>query len=85
MGEQSRIVARERFDERRVVEIVLDTYRDVARGKGVELPGLTDSSQLLMESGTEPRHSADPLLRLSHSSVVTPVAGRLATARQVRT
>ena len=41
MGAQSRTVARERFDERRVVEIVLDTYARVARRKGVVLPGLT--------------------------------------------
>jgi glycosyltransferase involved in cell wall biosynthesis len=40
MGEQSREVAQERFDERRVVEIVLETYRNVARRKGIVLPGL---------------------------------------------
>ena len=42
-AEQGR-AARERalahFDERRVVEIVLDTYREVARRKAVPLPGL---------------------------------------------
>jgi glycosyltransferase involved in cell wall biosynthesis len=37
-GAQER--ARTHFDERRVVETVLDTYRDVARRKGVDLGGL---------------------------------------------
>jgi glycosyltransferase involved in cell wall biosynthesis len=40
MGTESRVVARERFDERRVVEIVLDTYARVAARKGISLPGL---------------------------------------------
>ncbi|MFN8024867.1 MAG: glycosyltransferase [Acidimicrobiia bacterium] len=40
MGAASREVARERFDERRVVEIVLATYARVARRKGLEIPGL---------------------------------------------
>ena len=41
MGEQSWVVAKERFDERRVVEIVLEAYARVARRKGITLPGLT--------------------------------------------
>jgi glycosyltransferase involved in cell wall biosynthesis len=41
MGEQSRVVAQERFDERQVVEIVLEAYARVARRKGITLPGLT--------------------------------------------
>ena len=43
MGEQSRVVAQERFDERRVVEIVLEAYARVARRKGITLPGLTSA------------------------------------------
>jgi glycosyltransferase involved in cell wall biosynthesis len=34
MGRAGRRIAQERFDERRCVEIVLDTYREVARRKG---------------------------------------------------
>jgi glycosyltransferase involved in cell wall biosynthesis/ribosomal protein S18 acetylase RimI-like enzyme len=34
-GRQARIRAEERFDERKVVEIVMDTYREVARKKGL--------------------------------------------------
>jgi glycosyltransferase involved in cell wall biosynthesis len=40
MGIESRTVARERFDERRVVELVLATYAEVAARKGLTLPGL---------------------------------------------
>jgi glycosyltransferase involved in cell wall biosynthesis len=40
-SEAARARAADRFDERRVVEIVLDTYRQVAQQKGVSLPGLT--------------------------------------------
>jgi glycosyltransferase involved in cell wall biosynthesis len=40
MGAQSRILAQERFDERRVVEVVLATYARVAARKGLQLPGL---------------------------------------------
>jgi glycosyltransferase involved in cell wall biosynthesis len=42
MGKAARRRAEEHFDERRVVEIVLDTYRDVARRKGITLAGITD-------------------------------------------
>jgi glycosyltransferase involved in cell wall biosynthesis len=35
MGAAAVEVARERFDERTCVQIVLDTYRDVARRKGI--------------------------------------------------
>jgi glycosyltransferase involved in cell wall biosynthesis len=41
MGAAARARAVAHFDERRVVEIVLDTYREVARRKGVHLGGLT--------------------------------------------
>ena len=40
LGRGARARAVSRFDERRVVEIVLGTYRDVGRRKGVALPGL---------------------------------------------
>jgi glycosyltransferase involved in cell wall biosynthesis len=40
LGAAGRTRARQHFDERRVVEIVLDAYRRVARRKGVALPGL---------------------------------------------
>jgi glycosyltransferase involved in cell wall biosynthesis len=40
MGAASRTVARERFDERRVVDLVLATYADVAARKGITLPRL---------------------------------------------
>ena len=40
MGVASRAVACERFDERAVVEIVLRTYAEVARRKGLTLPDL---------------------------------------------
>jgi glycosyltransferase involved in cell wall biosynthesis len=36
MGGAARARAESRFDERRVVDVVLDTYRDVARRKGLE-------------------------------------------------
>jgi glycosyltransferase involved in cell wall biosynthesis len=40
IGRAARARAHEHFDERRVVEVVLETYRDVARRKGVDLGGL---------------------------------------------
>jgi glycosyltransferase involved in cell wall biosynthesis len=40
MGTESRAVAEARFDERRVVEIVLATYAAVAARKGLALPNL---------------------------------------------
>jgi glycosyltransferase involved in cell wall biosynthesis len=40
MGAAGRRRAKDRFDERRVVETVLSTYREVARRKGVDLAGL---------------------------------------------
>jgi glycosyltransferase involved in cell wall biosynthesis len=40
LGRAAHERAREHFDERRVVEIVLDTYREVGRRKAVPLPGL---------------------------------------------
>jgi glycosyltransferase involved in cell wall biosynthesis len=40
MGRAARQRARDHFDERRVVETVLATYRDVARQKGLDLAGL---------------------------------------------
>ncbi len=40
LGAAARRRARQHFDERRIVEIVLDTYRRVARQKGIALPGL---------------------------------------------
>jgi glycosyltransferase involved in cell wall biosynthesis len=39
-GQSARAKALEEFDERRIVETVLDTYRDVGRRKDVALPGL---------------------------------------------
>ena len=40
LGDAARTRARQHFDERRVVEIVLAAYRRVARQKGLALPGL---------------------------------------------
>lgn len=40
MSAAARAVAEDRFDERQVVERVLDTYRDVADRKGLDLPVL---------------------------------------------
>jgi glycosyltransferase involved in cell wall biosynthesis len=40
LGGAARTRARQHFDERRVVEIVLAAYRRVARQKGLALPGL---------------------------------------------
>jgi glycosyltransferase involved in cell wall biosynthesis len=40
MGKAGRALAAERFDERRVVDIVMQTYRDVAVRKGLHIPGL---------------------------------------------
>jgi glycosyltransferase involved in cell wall biosynthesis len=40
LGRAARARAVEHFDERRVVTTVLDTYREVARRKGMHLPGL---------------------------------------------
>jgi glycosyltransferase involved in cell wall biosynthesis len=40
LGAAARTRAQQHFDERRVVETVLHTYRRVARQKGVALPGL---------------------------------------------
>jgi glycosyltransferase involved in cell wall biosynthesis len=40
LGAAARTRAQQHFDERRVVEIVLDAYRRVARRKGLALPGL---------------------------------------------
>jgi glycosyltransferase involved in cell wall biosynthesis len=40
LGAAARARAQQHFDERRVVEIVLDVYRRVARRKGLALPGL---------------------------------------------
>jgi glycosyltransferase involved in cell wall biosynthesis len=40
LGQAGHRRARKQFDERRVVEIVLDTYREVGRRKAVPLPGL---------------------------------------------
>jgi glycosyltransferase involved in cell wall biosynthesis len=40
LGQAGRRRAQEHFDERRVVETVLETYRDVGRRKAVALPGL---------------------------------------------
>jgi glycosyltransferase involved in cell wall biosynthesis len=45
MGAESRAVAQERFDERQIVDIVLDTYAQVARRKGLTLPGLGHRSR----------------------------------------
>jgi glycosyltransferase involved in cell wall biosynthesis len=42
MGKAARQRAEAHFDERRVVDIVLETYRDVAFRKGLTLPGFTD-------------------------------------------
>jgi glycosyltransferase involved in cell wall biosynthesis len=39
-GQSARSRALERFDERRIVDTVLDTYRDVGRRKRVALSGL---------------------------------------------
>jgi glycosyltransferase involved in cell wall biosynthesis len=39
-GAAARERARREFDEQRVVETVLETYRDVARAKGLDLAGL---------------------------------------------
>jgi glycosyltransferase involved in cell wall biosynthesis len=41
MTTTARAIACERFDERDVVARVMDTYRSVASGKGLDLPGLT--------------------------------------------
>jgi hypothetical protein len=40
MASAARAIALERFDERRVVARVMATYRDVARRKELDLPGL---------------------------------------------
>ena len=40
LGQAARRRAQEHFDERRVVETVLETYRDACRRKGFALPGL---------------------------------------------
>ncbi len=40
LGAAGAIRAREHFDERRVVDTVLETYRSVARRKGIALPGI---------------------------------------------
>jgi glycosyltransferase involved in cell wall biosynthesis len=40
MGRAARARAEARFDERRVVETVMQTYRDVARRRQVHIPGL---------------------------------------------
>jgi glycosyltransferase involved in cell wall biosynthesis len=39
-GAAARQRAQREFDERRVVELVLETYREVARAKGLDLRGL---------------------------------------------
>jgi glycosyltransferase involved in cell wall biosynthesis len=41
LGAAARARAVDQFDERRVVEIVFATYREVARAKGIRLPGLS--------------------------------------------
>ena len=41
MGASGRARAQEHFDERRVVKVVMDTYRDVAARKHLAIPGLT--------------------------------------------
>jgi glycosyltransferase involved in cell wall biosynthesis len=40
MGRAARALAQEHFDEQRVVDIVMGTYRDVARRKRLAVPGL---------------------------------------------
>ena len=41
LGRAGRERAQERFDEQRVVDVVMGTYRDVARRKRLVIPGLT--------------------------------------------
>jgi glycosyltransferase involved in cell wall biosynthesis/ribosomal protein S18 acetylase RimI-like enzyme len=50
MGDASRRRALERFDESQVVRIVLDTYRDVTRRKGLSWPSV-------------PHHDSTPVMR----------------------
>ena len=65
MGQNGRKLALERFDVRRVAEIVLDTYRRVAAQKGVTL--LADP--LTPERASS--RDADPISRLHYQSIKT--------------
>ena len=65
MGKNGRKLALERFDVRRVAEIVLDTYRRVAAQKGVTL--LAD----LFSPERATARDADPISRLHAQSIKT--------------
>jgi glycosyltransferase involved in cell wall biosynthesis/ribosomal protein S18 acetylase RimI-like enzyme len=53
MGDASRQRALERFDETRVVSIVIDTYRDLSRSKGLAWPSKHADSRAVIRDATE--------------------------------
>lgn len=76
MGEASRQRALERFDENRVVSIVLDTYRDVSRSKGLSWPSTPDANSTpVIRGATE--YDAAFCARLHTAAIPTGFLPRL--------
>ncbi len=67
LGEQARLRAADRFDERRVVEIVMDTYLTVARRK--DLPLMRESGRVVLRPAVI--EDAPALARMHRAAIGT--------------